>query len=309
MSTMLKVVATLDGHSDRVTAIAVSGQGTVLSSSRDHKLIVWGKKGADYNQEKELIGHHHYVEDGAFSHDGMSAVSASGDNSVRVWDVKKGTLIRELNGHNAAVMGACFSSDNTHIVSASTDKTIKLWSINGECEWTSSENDSHTMPISSLQVVPSTKLRCVTTSLDKTIKIWDFADGSGKLTSTLEGHKESVVTVTVSPDGSLAAVGDKANLIHLWDLNVPKLLIALEAKDEIHDLIFSPTKYWLFAATASGISIFDLATKTVIEDVNIKANNEFSVAPVCFCLAASADGTTIFAGCSDGSIRVYCVDS
>ena len=47
----------------------------------------------------------------------------------------------------------------------------------------------------------------------------------------------------------------------LWDLNEAKHLYSLEAGDIVNALVFSPNRYWLCAATASCIKIFDLESK------------------------------------------------
>jgi len=47
----------------------------------------------------------------------------------------------------------------------------------------------------------------------------------------------------------------------LWDLNEPKHLYSLEAGDVVNGLVFSPNRYWLCAATAKCIKIFDLESK------------------------------------------------
>jgi len=49
----------------------------------------------------------------------------------------------------------------------------------------------------------------------------------------------------------------------LWDLNEAKHLYSLEAGDVVNALVFSPNRYWLCAATASCIKIFDLESKWV----------------------------------------------
>jgi WD40 repeat protein len=69
--------------------------------------------------------------------------------------------------------------------------------------------------------------------------------------------------VSVSPDGSLAASGGKDGITMLWDLNEGKHLYSLEAGDIVNALVFSPNRYWLCAATASCIKIFDLESKYV----------------------------------------------
>lgn len=49
----------------------------------------------------------------------------------------------------------------------------------------------------------------------------------------------------------------------LWDLNDGKHLYSLEAGDIVNALVFSPNRYWLCAATAGCIKIFDLESKCV----------------------------------------------
>jgi guanine nucleotide-binding protein subunit beta-2-like 1 protein len=49
----------------------------------------------------------------------------------------------------------------------------------------------------------------------------------------------------------------------LWDLNEGKHLYSLEAGDIVNALVFSPNRYWLCAATASCVKIFDLESKFV----------------------------------------------
>jgi len=48
-------------------------------------------------------------------------------NTIKLWDVKDGKIIKTLEGHTNIVNSAAFSSDGATIVSGSSDKTIKLW--------------------------------------------------------------------------------------------------------------------------------------------------------------------------------------
>ena len=92
----------------------------------------------------------------------------------------------------------------------------------------------------------------------------------------------------------------------LWDLNDDKHLYSLEAGDLINALVFSPNRYWLCAATSSGIKIWDLESKSVVDELKVPAEHG-SALPEPISLAWSADGQTLFAGYTDNQIRVYSV--
>jgi len=93
-------------------------------------------------------------------------------------------------------------------------------------------------------------------------QVWELS--KCKLRTNHYGHTGYINTVAVSPDGSLAASGGKDGITMLWDLNDGKHLYSLEAGNTVHALVFSPNRYWLCAATAHCVKIFDLESKYVL---------------------------------------------
>ena len=82
----------------------------------------------------QLVGHSDWVVSAQFSPDGTNIVSASYDQTVRVWSVATGECVQTLKGHTNMVNTAQFSLDGTNILSASNDKTVRVWSVaTGEC--------------------------------------------------------------------------------------------------------------------------------------------------------------------------------
>ncbi|KAI9316844.1 guanine nucleotide-binding protein subunit beta-like protein [Dichotomocladium elegans] len=275
----------------------------------DKSVIVWHLTRDEVNYgvpRKSLLGHNHFVQDLAISSDGQFALSASWDKTLRLWDLNTGTTTRSFVGHTNDVLSVSFSADNRQIVSGSRDKSIKLWNTLGECKFQLTE-DGHSDWVSCVRFSPNPANPVIVSGgWDKIVKVWDLT--KLKLRTNFIGHNGYVSTVTVSPDGSLCASAGKDGVVMLWDLNDSKHLYSLQADDIVNALTFSPNRYWLVAATASSIKIWDLENKSLVDELRIeveqKGKNK-ARAPECVSIAWSADGSTLFSGYTDNIIRVW----
>jgi guanine nucleotide-binding protein subunit beta-2-like 1 protein len=145
----------------------------------------------------------------------------------------------------------------------------------------------------------------VSAGWDKTVKVWDLV--SLKLRTNLRGHKGYINVVTVSPDGSLCASGGKDGTAMLWDLTEGRALSSLDAGDVINAMVFSPNRYWLCAATATSIKVWDLETKLCVDEITIDQpfKSRKAVPIECISLAWGENGNVLYAGYTDGVIRVW----
>jgi guanine nucleotide-binding protein subunit beta-2-like 1 protein len=252
-------------------------------------------------------------QDVVVSHDGQFALSGSWDGTLRLWDLNAGRTTKRFIGHTKDVLSVAFSDDNKKIISGSRDKTIKLWNTLGDCKYTigtsANSEDGHSEWVSCVRFSPSTQNPLIVScGWDKLVKVWNL--NSCKLRTNLVGHSGYLNCVTVSPDGSLCASGGKDGTAMLWDLQEGKHLYSLDAGDTINALVFSPNRYWLCAATAQSIKIWDLESKNLVDDLrpeDVPPPSKKSLPIGCLSLCWSADGNTLYSGYTDGGIRIWSV--
>ena len=96
-----------------------------LFSLTNNLIIVWRKIDEKFQYYLTLKGHSDAINDAEFSHDEKNIITASNDNTVRVWDFD-GNNVMTLTNHTSAVYKAKFSPDCKYILSASFDHTARL---------------------------------------------------------------------------------------------------------------------------------------------------------------------------------------
>jgi predicted NACHT family NTPase len=166
------------------------------------------------------------VSSAAFSSDGSRVVTASWDNTARLWDGKTGALLATLAGHEDWVWNAAFSPDGSHVVTASWDKTARLW--DGKTGALLATLAGHGARALNAAFSPDGS-RVVTTSRDKTARLWDGKTGAPL--ATLAGHEGPVSSAAFSPDGSRVVTASWDKAARIWQIDPIILMEASERRD------------------------------------------------------------------------------
>jgi WD40 repeat protein len=135
-----KLKRRLSAGSGNVLSVAFSSDGEMLASGS-----LEGEKGTSYGAVKiwdtrlgavqqKLMAHRDAVTFVTFSPAGSVLASSGLDDTVRLWNVRTGKLIRTLKvavPKWSAVLQCAFSPDGKTLASGSQDGKIRLWDVNG----------------------------------------------------------------------------------------------------------------------------------------------------------------------------------
>ncbi len=146
--------------------------------------------------------HSNWVRSAAYSPDGEHIVTASDDQTARIWDVTTWQEVRTLNGHAAAVYSAAYSPNGKFVVTASEDRTARIWDAVSGRELR--RLGGHNGAVFSAAYSPDGEF-IVTTGRDQTARIWDAATGQSVL--ALGDRTSDVTSAAYSPDGKSIITG------------------------------------------------------------------------------------------------------
>ncbi|HEY9695382.1 MAG TPA: WD40 repeat domain-containing protein [Oculatellaceae cyanobacterium] len=162
-----------------------------------------------------LSGHTAPIRAIALSLDKQTLASGSDDQTIKLWNIKTGQLLRTINAHKDRVTSVAFTPNGKILTASDQENTIKLWNFNnGELLTTLT---GHKAGIASIAVSPDSKI-LVSASEDKVIKLWNLNNNQLLRTKIAEA-----TFLVISPDGKTLFSGSENGTIKQWNLRTFKL--------------------------------------------------------------------------------------
>lgn len=212
------LLRTLYGHTEFVSSVAFSPDGsTLLSGGGDTSLRLWRVANGALLQTS--FGHISTIWSLAISPDGALAASGSGslleapgtgENTIKLWRLSDGVVVRTLQGHSADVWSVRFSPEGTLLASGSGDKTIKLWRVSDGAPVRTLAG--HSAEVLSVAFTPDgLTLASGSRHPDNTLKFWRASDGATLLSYNQETY--FINSIAFSPDGRWFGYGRDDNYV------------------------------------------------------------------------------------------------
>lgn len=246
-----------------------------------------------------LKGHYSAVQGVALSANGRRMVSASWDETLKVWDLESGRELRTLAGHSSAVFGVAVTADGKRAVSAAGDKTLKVWDIETGCEVRTLVG--HTDAIGGVAVTPDGRL-AVSASDDATLKVWEVE--TGRELHTLTGHSSYVHYVAMRGDGRLAVSASEDGTLKVWNL---------ENGDELHTLVGHASAVWAVAVDQGWRLAVSASQDKTLKVWDLETGHELHTlvghgSPV-YGVAVTADGRYGISASHDKTLKIWDLES
>ncbi|RKP13954.1 WD40-repeat-containing domain protein [Piptocephalis cylindrospora] len=176
---------------------------------------------------RALYGHVGPVTDIAFHPNGLTLVSASEDQTIKLYDLAKPHNKRALLSAQDffPVNSVDFSPTGEHIVTGAGDHRFRLYDTRSlQCFTTKKvTSNEHRSGINTIRYAPTGKF-LVTGGQDGDIRFWDTVSGTS-LRSLAQAHGGAPISsTTFSKSGQYMLTGGQDSVGKLWDLRTGRVL-------------------------------------------------------------------------------------
>lgn len=196
---------------------------------------------------RTLSGHSDRVRAVAVTPDGQHAISASEDNTLKVWELSNGRELRTLSGHLGIVHALALTPDGQRAVLASYDGYLTVWDLVSGRQLRT--DTVHSKMVTSVAVTLDGQ-RAISASWDQTLKVWDL--DSGRELRSLIGHSGGVTAVAVTQDGERAISSSSDNTVKMWRLETGEVLATFTCDGAAYCCAFSDALELIVAGDSVG---------------------------------------------------------
>ncbi len=272
----------LTGHTGRVSSIAFTPDGrTLISGSVDKTIRFWDSFTG--GQTRKIEAHEAGVNAIAVSRDGKLVASGSFDNSAKIWSIDSGDHVKSFRNSKSQILSVCFDREASVLLTGSESGSIRVYVLSSGTEVKRHSGDrgpwcmavspdgevlatgTYAQNIGLINAQPEVirkiqigrgAITALVWSPDGTKLICTSKNGpaiivnvsTGNLIKELPGS--DTMSVAISPDGRLIAVGFDSGQIKVWDWEKDLEIMSVQGHQlAVWSLAFSPDGRTLASAS------------------------------------------------------------
>lgn len=194
------------------------GPPLLVSGSDDCSAKLWDLRA---KRSAHTFSENYQVVAVAFAEGGDQVYTGGIENSVNVWDLRKGEIAMTLPGHDDTITGLSVSPDGNLLLSNSMDNSLRVWDMRPYAPANRCmkifQGSNHSFEKNLLKCAWSADGSQISAgSADRMVNIWDAS--SRKLLYKLPGHNGSVNDVAFHPKEPIVASASSDKNIFLGEL-------------------------------------------------------------------------------------------
>lgn len=296
----LPATFTATGHTQAITAVDVSANGTTIATaSSDKTARLWQR--TDGKPIRQLEAHPAGITAIAFSPNGSQVATGGVDQIPRLFQVSNGKLLKAFPAQAGPITGVAVSANGQLLVAGDRTGAVVVYKISDAS--VQAKLAGHTGPVTGVAFTPNSS-QVVTAGRDKTVRVFASADGKpartinvaaeavslgltangaqaavggadkavrvytladGKLVKTLSGHGAAVTAVEFSRDNARLISGSADGRLRAWDLKTDRVLQHFQTSGSVSGVGFSNDNRTIaFAGTGKSVHIESISVQAVI---------------------------------------------
>ena len=208
-----KRVKKVENHSEAVTCIAVSRDGTLaVTGSLDSLVKIWTLSNGETHTT--LAGHRGAITCITFSANGLFVVSGSEDTNLTVWGLTVGLIVSTFSEHRVKPIAVQVSHDSKKILSIDESGIHRLWIADTGQQIFVLTKPTHNVTLHGNNIFAQPS------KLSNTLRYWSTFDPDNEKSVN---HTESITCYYLTYDGLTLVTGSNDKSLKVWEVSTSKL--------------------------------------------------------------------------------------
>ncbi|KAG0740379.1 hypothetical protein G6F57_001525 [Rhizopus arrhizus] len=225
----LELLATLEGHQDRVWQASWHPSKTLLATcSGDKTVRLWAPLSLTDPTQWQCVetlegAHKRTIRSVAWSNTGNELATASFDATTGIWEYDRDNweCAATLEGHENEIKSVAWSATGALLATCSRDKSVWIWEVEADNDFEClSVLQEHTQDVKMVVWHPKLEI-LASASYDDTIKIWKEDEDDWYCADTLTGHQSTVWSIDFDASGEHLVSASDDETLRIWKMYKP----------------------------------------------------------------------------------------
>ncbi|KAK2839166.1 hypothetical protein FQN49_006412 [Arthroderma sp. PD_2] len=211
---------TIQHPESQVNRLCITPDKRFVAAAGRHRVYLYDIRSTNPNPVMKFDGHTNNITGVAFHCEGKWMVTSSEDCSVKVWDVRSGTLQRNYT-HKAPVNDVVIHPNQGELISGDGSGFIRVWDL-GESRCTHQLIPEEDVSVASVSVASDGSLLCAGNNKGN-VYLWRMLQNQDETSivpvATFQAHKDYLTRVLLSPDVKHLATCSADHTAKVWSLD------------------------------------------------------------------------------------------